>query len=266
MSQHEGLPFNTRNTLITLNEIRGLLLKYGVEDAVKDGGQYFKSMVHRSYCTRKNETFKAGNLQCPANCLPLQEESNERLEFLGDAVLNLIVADYLFERFPSENEGFLTRLRSKIVNGAMLAELSLMLGLDKYVIISKHMEDNDGRTNKKVMEDSFEAFLGAMYMSLASYDKTKAWFVAFLEANVDVTELVLTQHHDKDMLAKYFQQTFNCQPKYIDDLATTWKAHKFSVIVKNPKNAVVGTGRGATRKLAEDDAARAALRYFDVIK
>lgn len=256
-------PFNSINRLISPVEIAAMLRKYGVDDVPLDCSQYYTSMVHRSYCTRKNENFISGNIQCPANCMPLQEESNERLELLGDAVLNLIVAEYLFERFPSENEGFLTRLRSKIVNGQMLAELSSMLGLEKHVIIARQIEDNDGRKNKKILEDCFEAFIGAMYLSLASYRKTYTWFVSFLENNIDVTELVLTQNNHKDMLSKYFQHNFSCHPKFLDD-STKEPSGKFSVLVKNAKNVVIGTGTGHSRKLAEEDASKAALRYFGV--
>ncbi|PNH12524.1 putative ribonuclease 3 [Tetrabaena socialis] len=261
MTSTDSTPFNPCNRLITPSEIHALLSKYGVADEPLDCAEYFKSMVHRSYCTRKNENFISGNLQCPANCLPLQEESNERLELLGDAVLNLVVAEYLFERFPTENEGFLTRMRSKIVNGHMLSELSLMVGLDKYVIISKQIEENDGRRNRKIMEDCFESFLGAMYLSIA-FAKTRTWFVTFLEANVDVTELVLTQNNYKDMLAKYMQHNYHSAPKFSDDVGRS--TSKFKVIVKNAKDVVVGSGTGPTRKMAEEDASKAALRYYGV--
>ena len=262
-SPADSTPFNPANRLIRVDEIEAMLSRYGIADRVLDCAEFYKSMVHRSYCTRKNENFISGNLQCPPSCLPLQEESNERLELLGDAVLNLVVAEYLFERFPSENEGFLTRLRSKIVNGQMLSELSAMLGLDRYVIISKQIEENDGRKNKKILEDCFEAFLGAMYLTLKSYSKSKAWLVAFLEENVDMTELVLTQNNHKDTLAKYFQHNFNSQPKFCDD-AERSTANKFCVMVKNAKSVVVGWGSGPSRKLAEDEAAKAALKYYGV--
>lgn len=268
-------PFNRRNRLISAHDIRRMLRAHGVtppaEEEDMDCAEYYKSMVHRSYCTRKNENFHSGNLQCPANCLPLQEESNERLELLGDAVLNLVVAEYLYDRFPAENEGFLTRLRSKIVNGQMLAELSLALGLDRFVIISRQIEENDGRRNKKILEDCFEAFLGALYLSTGSYADARTWFISFLEANVDITSLVLTQNSSKDLLAKYFQHSFSSQPRFVEDPAAGGHggggaaAARYRVMVQSPDSgAIVGTGTGATRKLAEEDAARAALRYFGI--
>ena len=252
------MPFNPVNRLITPREISAILKKYGVDRQIDNYGEFYKAMVHRSYCTRKNENFISGNTQCPKDCLPLQEESLERLELLGDAVLGLIVAEYLYERFPGENEGFLTRMRSKIVNGTMLAQLSSIVGLNAHVIISKQIEENNGRSNKNILEDCFEAFIGAMYITL-QYKETYTWFISFLEENVDVTELVLTQNNFKETLSKYYQHTFNCQPKFIED-----PSMKSRVIVKSGQ-VVVGVGSGATRKLAEEEASSAALKYFGLL-
>ncbi len=177
---------------------------------------------------------------------------------VGDAVLSLIVADYLYERFPSENEGFFTRMRSKIVNGVMLADLSAMLGLGRFLLVSRQVEENGGRKAKNILEDCFEAFLGAIYLS-TTFEKAKTWFVSFLEESVDVTELVMTQNNNKDILAKYFQHAFNCQPVY--EFANS--NSKFVVLVKNGSH-IVSKGTGATRKLAEEDASKAALKYFNL--
>jgi ribonuclease-3 len=265
-------PFNPANRLITPGDIRAMLARYGLDDVdLQECGLYYKAMVHRSYVTRKNENFVSGNVQCPRNCLPLQEESNERLELLGDAVLSMVVAEYLFERFPEENEGFLTRLRSKIVNGNMLADLSLKLSLDKFVIISRQIEDNNGRRNKKILEDVFEALLGAMYLSLGAYDTFRQWFITFLEDNVDVSQLVLTQNNHKDTLIKYFQHNFNSQPLFVDVSSSSGKERdsresreKASVVIKSASNVVIGTGSGSTRRIAEEEAAKAALRYYGI--
>ena len=105
------LPYNPLNILVQKSDILNLTKNF------KDINLYRKAFVHKSYCTRKNENFLNGNINCPPGCLPLQEDSNERLEFLGDSILNMVVADYLFERYPDENEGFLTRMRTKLVNG-----------------------------------------------------------------------------------------------------------------------------------------------------
>ena len=119
-------PYNPQNILLDKQSLESILHIYdnptdNNKHVYFDLNLYRNAMVHRSYCTRKNENLLNGNTSCPNNCIPLQEESFERLEFLGDAVINLIIGKYLFERYPDENEGFLTKLRTKLVNGVMLA-------------------------------------------------------------------------------------------------------------------------------------------------
>jgi ribonuclease-3 len=214
----EPTPFNPRNTLISEEQLAAVIRRHDASTtgAVRDVSLYRKALTHRSYCTRKNENFVQGNAACPAEgCLPLQEESNERLEFLGDAVLNLVVASYLFERYPDENEGFLTRMRTKLVNGNILAELFRKTGLESFTVISKQIEDNDGRYNKKVMEDCFEAFLGALFVD-AGFVAAETWLVAFLEHNVDFSGLIAQRTNYKDMLVKYFQHSFNRMPRFVE--------------------------------------------------
>ena len=106
--------------------------------------------------------------------MPLQENSNERLEFLGDSILNLTVARYVFDRYPDDNEGFLTNMRTKLVNGKMLAFLGEKIGLQNHVVISKQIESNRGRSNKNVLEDAFEALIGAIFLD--NEDKNRNGF------------------------------------------------------------------------------------------
>jgi len=157
------LPYNTKNRLIDQSDVLSLL-EYGNICIINNINIYRRAFVHKSYCTRKNENYLDGNLKCPDECMPLQEESNERLEFLGDSILNLIVASYLFERYPGVNEGFLTTMRTKLVNGKMLAFLSGQINLGNFVIMSQQIEGNDGRKNKNILEDTFEAFIAAIYL------------------------------------------------------------------------------------------------------
>lgn len=267
-------PFNPANKLLQEEALRRILMEYIPDASVLGaGGEYIsdinvyrKAMTHRSYCTRKNENFLEGNLRCPPGCIPLQEESNERLEFLGDAVLNLVVGAYLFERFPDENEGFLTKMRTKLVNGGMLAQLCGMCGLCEWVIISRQLEDNAGRTNKKVMEDVFEAFLGALYLD-HGFAAAQAWIINFIETHIDFSALVKQQTNYKDALSKYFQHTFGCLPKYSETAPPPADGEQngdsqCTVCIKNKEGIVIGFARAANRKLAECEAAKRVLRYY----
>ena len=232
-------PYNPRNKLLSVEDLTRVLETYGHDRPVRDVNIFRKAFTHRSYCTRKNENFVEGNADCPPDCLPLQEESSERLEFLGDAVLNLIVAEYLFRRYPDEHEGFLTRMRSKLVNGDMLRELCLVAGLDVHVLISRQIEDAGGRQAKNVLEDCFEAFIGALFVDSnkdgRGYADAASWVTNFLETNIDFSELVAKQSSYKDMLTKYFQYSYNCAPRYTVDETPCAGDHE--PVVQDPAQA-----------------------------
>ena len=137
--------YNPKNVMLQPEDLRDLLTRFGVDAPYTDINIYRRAFVNRSYCTKKNENYVNGNVRCPPGCLPLQEESNERLEYLGDAILNKTIAMYIFHRFPKDNEGFLTVMRTKLVNGVQLAKFAKDLGMDRFVIISAQLEESGGR-------------------------------------------------------------------------------------------------------------------------
>lgn len=211
----DELPYNNLNKLITEKQIKDLLKLGDIDDNIGNINLYRLVFVHKSYCTRKNENIINGNKNCPDDCIPLQEESNERLEFLGDSILNSSTASYLFERFPNETEGFLTKMRTKLVNGKMLASLSKQIGLNNYLIISKQLEKIDARNYNDYAEDVFEAFLGAIFLD-KGFDIAKDWVINIFEEYIDFTELVKQNQNYKDQLIKYCQQNLHYKPQFID--------------------------------------------------
>ena len=94
------------------------------------------------------------------------KNSYERFEFLGDSVLNLIIADFLFRNYPNEEEGFLTKMKTKLVNGKTLAYFTKKLNLDQFLVISQNVEKINGRKNDRILEDIFEAFLCSIHLDL----------------------------------------------------------------------------------------------------
>ena len=129
--------------------------------------------------------------------------SNERLEFLGDAVLGAIVADYLFNLFPYKDEGFLTQLRSRIVNGQNLKELAIKFGFN---IFLKASLTRDEKTKSSAYGDAFEAFIGAVYLD-AGYKKTKQFVISkIIKHHVDVDSLVKTNEDYKSQLQIFCQK------------------------------------------------------------
>jgi ribonuclease-3 len=263
----EELPYNVANALMSQSQVEKILKTYDVNIPINNINTFRNSMVHRSYCTRKNENFKNGNLQCPVNCLPLQEESNERLEFLGDAVINLVVGKYLYNRYPDENEGFLTKLRTKLVNGNMLATLCQYAELQPFIIISKQIEENNGRNNRKIMEDVFEAFIGSMILDLNSYEIAETWLISLLETHIDFSELITTNTNHKDAFLKFFQHSYSYIPKFFELNTETMNGglgKMYTVCIKDKNNAIISTGKGNSKKHAENDAAHNAMKYYGI--
>lgn len=258
-------PYNDKNILIDAKSLNGILQANGISEPFNDISIFRKAFVHKSYCTRKNENFLNGNLNCPSNCLPLQEESNERLEFLGDAILGKVVASYLYERYIDENEGFLTKMRTKLVNGKMLAHLSNLVGLKPYIILSKQIEEGEGRESANILEDAFEAFIAAIYIDYGKQGDEMAakWILNVIEGNLDFAELIRQNNNYKDTLCKHFQQNFNYTPKFFESKVETRNNQKiYTMCIKNDKGAIVSIGKGATKKEAENDAAKNALQIY----
>ena len=129
----EGLvfnPYNPDNIEITLNQVQSILTKYGVPDNVHNLNLYKRAFVHRSYTKRPHLHNLEENvtiLDKPDDCLPLSTKSNERLEFLGDGVLECITKYYLYKRFPKENEGFMTEKKFALVKIEAIGKVAWLL-------------------------------------------------------------------------------------------------------------------------------------------
>ena len=203
----------------------------------------------------------------PGNgCVPLQETSYETMEFLGDAILGSVVSSYLYKRFyeiHNQNEGVLTRLKIRIICGENLSKLSKHLSLQKYVVISKHIEDNcEGRENNNILEDIFEALIGAIYLDTKNYSMVEKFIIHVIEKFVDFTDILMIDNNYKDQISRYFQRNYNdgSRPIYKhtkeDDIFYCELYHKDKLLIK---------GEGMSKKKSEQDVSKKALIYFNVI-
>jgi ribonuclease-3 len=282
----ENLPYNSKNILLQDADLRNLFDNNGLSDInYKNINLYRVAFVHKSYCTMKNTDFDKSNIKCPNDCLPLQDISYERLEFLGDSLLGMIVASYLYNRFPDQNEGFLSKIRTKIVNGKMLGYLSDKIGFPKFAIISKQVEDANGRINYKIMEDIFEAFIGALYldfqtseddvimpnnikitpMSGVGYYIVESWIIYIIENYIDFSELIIVKNNYKDMLVSHMQHYLQDMPLFKELNVVTRDNFKiFTYCVKDRNGAIISTSTGKNKKEAENNAALEALKYYNV--
>ncbi len=185
--------------------------------------------------------------------------SNERLEFLGDAVLGFVVAEHLYRHFPTRTEGFMTRLRSKLVNGPALSSCAEDLGLGRLILMSDNMAQTDGRQNQTILADAFEALIGALYLDLGL--ETSRHFIhrAMLDG-IDLDRLADQRDNYKSLLLEYAQGQGWPQPRY-HVLAEDGPSHdrRFTIEVL-VRGEAYGQGLARSKKGAEQKAAREALR------
>ena len=249
---------------------------------------YQNAFVHKSYC-KKVETQTTNSdgvavelIECPKDCMELQEESNERLEFLGDSILGAVVTSYLYRRYDKD-EGFCTKLKTKLVNSSTLAKLSSHLGLEKYVIISKHVEERcNGRDNPRILEDLFEALIGAIFLDFNRYSLSlegesfhsgmgyhvaERFIINILETTIDFTQLIKHDYNYKDIILRYYQREFHITPKYSTiKVEGPPNERLFTMAVFSPDNKIVGIGKERSKKRAEQLASRVALKHYGVLE
>jgi ribonuclease-3 len=181
--------------------------------------------------------------------------NNERLEFLGDAILSAVIADFLYNRFPKEDEGFLTKTRSKLVNRTFLTKLTYDMGLD--VFIDSNTTKNID--NSHIYGDALEALIGAIYLD-KDYQTAK-YFVTkkILSKFVNLTEIEQNDSNFKSRLIEWSQKNkkellFDTTEEFIDKT----KQPKFTTVVKIDDKKI-GYGTGTSKKEAHQNAARQAL-------
>jgi len=189
---------------------------------------------------------------------PIEEdgESLERLEFLGDSVLGFLIAKYLYDTFPDKNEGVLTRIRVKFVSGKFLSKLSAEMELHNYVIMSQKGLYRGWHTNPKILEDVFEALIGAIYLDLG-INAARQFFMGALMKHVNLHELLVDSNH-KDRLAKHCRRLEIGKPEFVTHFERGGTNSLFVVGV-TVDGRTLAEGSGTTRKDAEQEACCNAL-------
>ena len=277
-------PYNFNNKLLTENDVYNVLRKYDIQGNIYSMKYYQLAFIHSSY-SKKSPAEIGENVVLankPEGALELMDDDYERLEFLGDAVVSVVVAKYLFERFPDENEGFLTKMRTKLVNGEMLGFLANKLGFGKFAIMSRHIEDKcKGRTSQHILEDMFEAFVGAMFLDFNEIDNynlldnfysgigfqiCEKFIMHVIEEFVDFSELILKNNNYKEMLTKYFYKTYESSINFSDPTVEGGLNDRlYTVDVLDDNNVVMGTGVGKSKKKAEQYACKDTLINLKII-
>ena len=252
----EGLifnPFNPLNIEITLNDVQSILKNYGVKYNIDNINLYMRAFIHRSYVKRpalENATLDIKVSEKPYNCLALKTKSNERLEFLGDGVLELITKYYLYKRFPKADEGFMTEKKIALVKNEHIGKLAYELKLHKWFILSKHAEEKNTRTNFKKLGCLFEAFIGALFLDVNKISITdeENWFnnifttgpgfqmaqifiESIFEKHVDWITLIKTDDNYKNKFQVLVQKEFKITPTYLEINHTIESGYEMGVYI-----------------------------------
>lgn len=201
-----------------------------------------QAFTHRSYLNEAKEN----------------TDSNERLEFLGDSIISFVVSQHLYTQFPHYNEGVLTNLRSLLVNTKSLGEMAKKLDFGNLLKLSKGENESHGRENQSILADSYEAFVGALFLDQGLEAASDFINTTLLE---NVKELIEKKSFKdpKSLLQEYAQGKKQGSPVYkVVEEEGPAHAKLFTVHV-SIANSVVGEGKGKSKQEAEENAAKQAL-------
>jgi ribonuclease III len=187
-------------------------------------------------------------------------ESNERLEYLGDAVLGFVVAEHLYLHYPDDDEGFLTRLRAKLVNGKALAERARELGLGSFILVSDSLteEQKDGDS---ILADAFEAIIGAIYLEHGT-EAARSFVRRVALVDVDLDQLAHRKDNHKSILLEYVQAKSTQQPDYVVISESGPSHDKRFVVAVMVDGSEYGRAEDKSKKRAEQTAAKLAIRQL----
>ena len=289
VANYDKFLINQNNVLIRKKDIKKILKlcrktfkKRNITYKVTTLALFIEAMTHNSYIESYNEydanlKFLIKNvnnkhmipIENSIDIIPLQKKCYERLEFLGDSVIRLVVCEYLYNRYPKENEGFLSKLKIKIECGETLSKLSKLIGLDKFMLISRHIELNGARNEFEIgiLGDVFEAFVGALFLDSGSdYNLCKIFIIKLIETRLDLSELLYNETNYKDLLMQHYHRMKWPTPVY-ETIETIENMNKkiFIMAVRDNNNNVVGTGEGTSKKKGEQLAAKRALMHCGVV-
>lgn len=184
-----------------------------------------------------------------------QVRDNERLEFLGDAVLDLSVSHLIMERFPDLSEGEMSKLRASVVNEGFLASLAEEIGLKKHLLLGHGEELSGGRNKPSILADSFEAVMAAIYMD-GGFDAAFRTISLHFSKLLSKTDLYRDY---KTRLQEFTQERLKCMPVYNLKSATGPDHARVFEVELYINNELCGTGKGKSKKEAEQEAARETL-------
>lgn len=264
---------NENNIYLTTTFLNDIFKKYHSNHRVKNLNNFQTAVTHVSYLKKSFVTDKTALLlkdippisnDKKINTIPLQTTDYNTFEFLGDSVIHLALTEYLRKRYPTKNQGFLTKLRTKLEKSDTLSFLAKKMNLHTYAIIARNMEISNARVNDpKLTEDIFESFICALFKE-SDYETCKHFIVDLIETEIDLPELICTDDNYKEKIMHYFNKMKWKFPKYVESNLSRKNNldvinQVFVVHLQNQEGEILGTGTGNLKTKAEQDAARDAL-------
>lgn len=184
--------------------------------------------------------------------------NNERLEFLGDAILASIIADFLYSYFPYRKEGFLTKMRARIVSREQLNDIALSMGLQFHIV-----SQNKINGTKNIYGNALEALIGAIYID-KGYTTTKKFVLKkILDKNIDLQELALTDSDYKSQVIEWAQKNKVDLVFENEEVDSTEKSHLHFTSTIKLDDRILGQGKGSSKKEAQQSASKEALQYTE---
>ncbi len=219
------------------------ILEQKIKTQFKDKDLLRQAFTHRSFINENKHT---------------AQDHNERLEFLGDAVLELVTTSFLYKEYPKKNEGDLTSYRAALVNTNSLSEVASSLGFNNYLLLSKGESKDTGRARQYILADTFEAVIGAIYLDQgydAAYTFIASHLLVLAEEIVKTGSWVDAKSHFQEKS----QEMLSVTPIYETILEEGPDHNKYFTVAVKIKDETIATGKGKSKQEAEQEAARKAL-------
>jgi ribonuclease III len=210
----------------------------------KDKNLLMQAFIHRSYINENSETGLS---------------HNERLEFLGDAVLELVVTDFLFKKYPSYTEGELTALRSALVNAIIISEIATTIGMNDYLLLSKGESKDNGKARQYILANTYEALVGAIYLD-QGYEVANKFIKETLLPHTEEIVAKKLWRDAKSLIQEKAQEFVSVTPLYkvLNETGPDHDKH-FTVGIYFGLE-LISEGKGKSKQEAEQKAAEAALK------
>ena len=187
-------------------------------------------------------------------------ESNERLEYLGDAILGFVVAEHLYLQYPGHDEGFLTRLRAKLVNGTALAERAREIGLGSFILVSDSLTEEQ-KDSDSILSDAFEAIIGAIFLDHGT-EAVRAFVRRAVLLVVDLDQLASRKDNHKSGLLEFVQARSQNQPEYVVISESGPSHDKRFIVAVMIEGEEMGRAEDKSKKRAEQKAAKLAFDHM----